>query len=242
MRTKTMLLTAAMVAAGALSSVAQNVYSVNVVGYINLTLTNGFNLISVPLSASSTDINTVLTNQTPPIPGDGASFLYTWNAGAQTFASAAYADGAGLWWNDSSYDALDTRQILPGQGVFIKVANGPSVTLTLVGTVPQGTNSITETKGYSFIGDPAPVSQDPASNGLSVATSDFIYTWNPQTKGYNPAIYGLSAADGATTYPTWWNDSSFDIQVQFVPTVGQGWVYHNGTPANETWTRVFTVQ
>ena len=53
MRTKSILLGAALLAAGVATSMAQvsNVYSVNVVGYVNLNLTNGLNLISNPLDA-----------------------------------------------------------------------------------------------------------------------------------------------------------------------------------------------
>ena len=47
MRTKTLLLTAALSAAGIASSMAQ-VYSVNAVGYVNTPLVTGFNLISNP--------------------------------------------------------------------------------------------------------------------------------------------------------------------------------------------------
>src|ERR1700691_3524535 len=42
MRTKTLLLTAALVAAGVASSMAQsNVYSLNIVGYVNIPVTKG---------------------------------------------------------------------------------------------------------------------------------------------------------------------------------------------------------
>lgn len=46
MRTKTLILSAMIGVAGIASSFAQNVYSVNVVGYINLTLTTPFSMIA----------------------------------------------------------------------------------------------------------------------------------------------------------------------------------------------------
>ena len=46
MRTKTLLLTAVLGIASAASSMAQAVYSVNVVGYVNLTLKRGFNAVA----------------------------------------------------------------------------------------------------------------------------------------------------------------------------------------------------
>ena len=51
MRTKTLLLTAALTAAGALTSMAQ-VYSVNIVGYINLSIPRGFSMIANQLNAT----------------------------------------------------------------------------------------------------------------------------------------------------------------------------------------------
>src|SRR5688500_4600203 len=49
MRTKTLLLTAALSAAGIATSMAQ-VYSVNAVGYVNTQLVPGFSLVSNPLN------------------------------------------------------------------------------------------------------------------------------------------------------------------------------------------------
>jgi hypothetical protein len=51
MRTKTLLLTAALAVAG-LSSASAQVYSVNAVGYINLSLPKGFSMICNQLKAS----------------------------------------------------------------------------------------------------------------------------------------------------------------------------------------------
>src|ERR1043166_2369568 len=62
MRTKTLFLAAALSAAGLATSLAQssNVYSLNVVGYINLQLTNGFNLIANQLDLDGTGTNNTL--------------------------------------------------------------------------------------------------------------------------------------------------------------------------------------
>jgi hypothetical protein len=58
MRTKTLLLTAALCAAGIATSKAQ-VYSVNAVGYVNTSLLKGFNLVSNPLDNKATDGNKI---------------------------------------------------------------------------------------------------------------------------------------------------------------------------------------
>ena len=50
MRTKTMLLSALLGTLGSVSLMAQstNVYSLNAVGYINVTVQPGFNIVSCP--------------------------------------------------------------------------------------------------------------------------------------------------------------------------------------------------
>ncbi len=51
------LLCAAALAAGAVSSMAQsNVYSLNIVGYVNVPLVTGFNLIANPLDNGTNDL------------------------------------------------------------------------------------------------------------------------------------------------------------------------------------------
>src|SRR4051812_38861431 len=68
MRTKTAILTAALVAAGALSSMAQNVYSVNVVGYVNVTLNaNKFTMVANPLNATDMTVGTMFPANTAGI-------------------------------------------------------------------------------------------------------------------------------------------------------------------------------
>ena len=62
MNTKTLLLLGALGAAGMTSAVAQtNVYSVNAVGYINLTLPTGFSLIANQLNSTNNTIGSLLT-------------------------------------------------------------------------------------------------------------------------------------------------------------------------------------
>src|SRR5262245_58225630 len=69
MRTKSLLLAAGIAVAGALPSMAQssNVFSVNVVGYINLVTRPGFNLIANQLTLSPT------SNTVPAVLGTAAS-------------------------------------------------------------------------------------------------------------------------------------------------------------------------
>src|ERR1700733_540872 len=61
MKTKTLLIAAAALAAGVMSSQAQGVYSQNIVGYVNLSISNGFNLVNIPLDLDGTGTNNAVS-------------------------------------------------------------------------------------------------------------------------------------------------------------------------------------
>ena len=86
MRTKTLLLTAVLSAAGLASSLAQGaVYSVNAVGYVNLTVPAGLSLIANPLDATDNTIANVLKvpagTQIYKFNGTGFTSMMTLTAG-----------------------------------------------------------------------------------------------------------------------------------------------------------------
>src|SRR5947209_7927276 len=90
MRTKTLLLVAALSAAGALTSTAQ-VFSVNMVGYINLNIPKNFSLIANQLNNQPN--NTIATLL--PAPPDG-TVVYKFDP-ASGFSSEAYDAGLHAW-------------------------------------------------------------------------------------------------------------------------------------------------
>jgi hypothetical protein len=241
MRTKSLFAAAAIVAAGVLSSEAQsNVYSLNVVGYVNLTLRPGYNLIANQLnnSASATHaISAVLTNITGL--ADGSTF-FGWNAGAQDFTQAANWVGTppdGPAWYNADYTALSTDTAPRGAGVFIFNAGGVNATLTLVGEVPQGANSVSVPNNYGFLADFVPTSQEIITNGFPVADGSTLQTFNAVAQDYSQALNGIATPpDG----PAWYN-ADFTATVPFAPAVGQGLLYHT-TGGSATWNRNFTVK
>jgi hypothetical protein len=234
-----------MVAAGALSSLAQsNVYSVNVVGYINIDIAPGFNLISSPLQAqvggvNNNGVNVVLGNMTPVFnPPSGG--LFQWNATTGNgFLQTIFPAGDGTW-VDGSFN-LATNQIPPGIGFFIQngTTNNTSqhYTLTLTGSVVQGTNNFALNGGlFGFLGDPEPISGDITTNGFPVQDNSTVLTWNVAQQKYNQAVFGLSATNGGPGFV-----DGFFNPVVVAPAVGQGFLYHNPTNTIQ-WTRSFIVQ
>jgi len=240
MRTKSLLATAAIVAVGALSLQAQsNVYSLNVVGYVNVTLRPGYNLITAQLGTASPTgaINVGLTNITGLADG---SILFGWNAGAQDFAQPANWVGTppdGPSWYNADYTALSTDTTPRGTSFFIKNESVGNATLTMVGEVPQGANSRTVPALNSFLGDFVPVSQEIITNGFPIADGSTVQTYDSVAGDYSQPLNGVATPpDG----PNWYN-ADYTAVLKFAPAVAQGFLYF--TPAGSaTWNRSFTVQ
>jgi 2',3'-cyclic-nucleotide 2'-phosphodiesterase (5'-nucleotidase family) len=142
MRTKTLLLTAALAAAGVASSMAQGtVFSVNAVGYVNTTLKKGFNLIANPLDAGADNTIGTLFKSLP-----FGTQVYRFNGTG--FDIATYDDIEGKY--TSATPAMLTAQIKPGEGLFVKNNTAVDQTVTFVGEVPQGALSNPFPKGLSI--------------------------------------------------------------------------------------------
>jgi len=154
MRTKSLLAVAALLAAGAFSAVAQNnVYSLNIVGYVNVGLTNGrLHLLSNPLKPSDGNYN--LTNTVKlQDPGSDGTSLYQWNPGTSSWDIFTWFDGFG-WFPDGPQNL--------GNGFFIQ----PTLTqtITLVGEVQTGSATNQITGALSLLGSKVPVA-GPAPGG-----------------------------------------------------------------------------
>jgi hypothetical protein len=192
MRTKA-LLCAAAVAASAVASMAQNVYSLNIVGYVNVPLATGFNLIANPLDNGTNTLSTLFPNA-----GIGDT-VYQYSGG--TFTSSIYF---GSWQPDLT--------MVPGNGVFY--AAGAPMTNTFVGNVLTGNLTNQIPAGFSLKASQVPVSdtlenlQMPANVGDTVyyyrngayVSSIYFGTWQPDL---SPAI-GEAFWVAASSAGTWW--------------------------------------
>jgi hypothetical protein len=191
MRTKALLGLAAL-AVGLSTSVAQNVYSLNVVGYVNVSLqANKLSFLSLPVAP--VDGNYVITNTIVLDDSQTFASLYTW-AGAQWGAPATwYGFGAGG-------NGWDTPVVV-SNGVGFFIASQANSTLTFVGQVPQGILSYNIPAGVSTLANQVPVSTN--FPGATVGnTFDSIYTWNMSAQAWAaPATY-YAPADGGNGWDT----------------------------------------
>jgi hypothetical protein len=185
MRTKTLLLTAALSAAGIATSMAQ-VYSVNAVGYVNTTLFPGFTLVSNPLN--NTTGNTIQNLFGAGIQGTvpGGLIVYHFNPDTDQFVTAVYDDIDGAF----VPPANGATAIPPGTGVFVFNPSANNVTVTFVGEVPQGAASnIQIPQGFSIKGSTVPQEATLPALAFPGADGDIVYEWNPTTDQYVSAVF-----------------------------------------------------
>jgi hypothetical protein len=176
MRTKTLLLTAALGGAMTTAAMAQAVYSQNIVGYVNLTVPTGYSMIANPLDGVDAALPTIF----PAPPEETTIFKFT-GAG---YISASFIDGV---WEGSPIT------LAPGEGAFILNPAAPFVN-TFVGEVVLNSNNQIPA-GYSIRASSVPqagglssVLEFPAAEedtifqftGLGYVSSSFIDgAWEP---------------------------------------------------------------
>jgi hypothetical protein len=212
---------------------AQPVFSANVVGYINLSLVPGYNLVTVQLNSPTNTVNPVLGNSTLP----DNSLLYQWDFTNKKYLNSLLF-GGGVWY-DASFNPA-TNPVVLGQAFFIfnSAAHGAApATMTLVGEVAQGATTTAEIAGYGFYGDPVPMSGSIVTNGFPVADNSLLYTWNAGLQKYDNSLLGAGPASGGPA----WLDASFS-PVTVAPAVGAGFVVFNAGGGSSNWVRNFTVQ
>jgi len=213
MRTKTLLLTAALCAAGIATSKAQAVYSVNAVGYVNTSLGKGFNLVSNPLDNKATDGNKI-KNLFASLPAGAQVFFFD----GTKYSVAAVDEFTG----EITGDAADTV-LSPGNGVFVRV--DAATTVTFVGEVPAGSLSNPIPKGFSIKASQVPQAGKVTTDlGYPVAAGDQIFVFDTAGNKYN-----TSTVDEFTG--TWDTEPTLDVgQAVFVR-----------TDTAKAWTRSFDI-
>jgi len=217
MRTKTLVLTAVLSAAGVASSLAQ-VFSVNAVGYVNMPIVPGFQIINNPLNNTSPNGNTV-TNLFASAPDNTLVYRYLQSRGGFVIISKVF----GSW-----SDATDAAQsILPGEGFFVFNGGTTTWTNTFVGEVMQGALSHQVPSALSIQASEVPQAGGIVTPlGYPVAENDVVYVWDTPTQGYKI---------GQFVFGAWSGDFSAE------PTVAVGQGFFVSKPATVPWNRTFSV-
>lgn len=214
MRTKVLLGLAAL-AVGGLTAMAQsNVYSLNVVGYYNVTVPAGkFGMIANQFNTADTKLATLI----PSAPPNSIFYKYVTGSGYSLYTF----DEFDLKWTPNGDATLN-----PGEGGLFFNAGTTPLTMTFVGEVPQGNLTNTVPTGYAVRSSIVPQA--------GKITTDLGLTGVP-----NEILYQYVAGSGYTLYTF----DEFDLKwTPSEPTIGVGEAFLIFNPAGNNWVRNFTVQ
>jgi hypothetical protein len=220
MRTKTLLIAAAVLAVGVASSLAQT-YSQNLVGYVNMTIGAGkYQIVGNTLvngsdvGQTNNDINACLGAgfvSDPAGPPSGANSVYIAWGGAGYSAPLYYFNAADAttwetfaspagWYDDlGNYAAATLPQ---GKSAFVKNASGAPMTVTITGNVLQGTNTaITIATGYALYSLQQPISTNASVAGYGLPQGLTSDPAGPPS-GLNDVLIGWGGT--AFSVPLYW--------------------------------------
>lgn len=212
MRTKA-LVCAAVLGIGIASTMAQSVYSLNVVGYYNVTIpANSLQMIANQFNTTNNTIAALIPNP-PPY----ANFYkYTTGVGYTLYQFDPDVPG----WQPDGNATLN-----PGEGGFLDNVDVNPLTLTFVGEVPQGT-----------LGNPLP-------SGYAIRSSMVPQAGGVDTLGIVPGAYDEIYKYGVGGYTLFQYDPDVPGWQPTVPAVSVGEsFFYNNVNASNYWVRNFTVQ
>lgn len=193
-----------------------NVYSLNVVGYYNVTVPAApaqFRMVANSLLTTNETLNGVIPTAPP-----GTIFL-KWTG--STYSTHEFIDDVDKWDPNTSFAT--------GDGGFLRNVTGSPMTVTFVGEVRQGglTNAVPQ--GYNIEGSIVPQAGTVTTAlGLPVneGGGDFILKWKATAGGGYDVFEYIGAGEWDPTEPS--------------VAVGEGF-FSRKINAPQTWVRNFTV-
>ena len=220
------MLGAVALAAFVSSSLAQ-VYSLNVVGYYNVTVPSGFYFAANQLKAGNNSIKEVL----PPSANLSSCSVLVWNKSIAKFQENI-TDGTD-WFDAQTGDPTSSTTVLaPGTSFFLNNSAG-QFTQTFVGEVTQGALNIPMGPGFNAVSSMTPQVLDLSGNGFPQDSALKLSFFANAT-----ALYSFYETDGSGT---WFNSQTGD-PTTLTPAVGQGFFAENTGGSTLNWARTFTVQ
>jgi len=229
-----MILAAALTALGSAAVMAQtNVYSLNAVGYVNVTLYPGFNMVADQLQSGTNTIGSLINDATGQY-DKMVVFKWTGTGFQSDTANSLISTFADNWINGG------VITLNPGEAAWIKWTNTTPATLTFVGTVPQGTlnTTIAGNASFSMISSQVPQGGDLATDlgFTNFNQGDTMYVFAGSNQSYK--VYNYNTNTGNSGYLQNFTGGTGDP----ILAVGQGFWYKTGAGAPlTTWSRTFSV-
>jgi hypothetical protein len=175
MRTRTLLLAGLISVASAAVSMAQTVYSVNAVGFVNVVCPPGFSLICNPLNASTNTVSALF-----PSPPNNTS-IYKFDPPSGLFVGNTYLFGS--W-------GTPNMTVVPGEGFFFKNPGTSDFTNTFVGNVQQGTLTTPLSVGFQIVSSQVPQQGLVATDlGMPVEQNTSVYVFNNALNRYDGSTF-----------------------------------------------------
>jgi len=208
-----LILSVACAVAGSVAvNAADPVYSVNAVGYVNVTCPHGFSIIANPLIAGTNKLSTLIPN--PPI----GTTVYEFDSKYKT-STFEVDDFGNLGWSND----LD---LSPGTGAWIYNTSNDPFVITFVGEVAQNTVTNQINAGFSLKSSIIPqAGQLDGLLGYPVSKGDVVYLFR----------------DGKYLYFVYEVDDFGNLNWSNVPTpnVGEGfWIWSSTA---KVWSRTFDI-
>ena len=208
-------------AASAASASAQ-VYSVNAVGFVNVTCPPGFSIIANPLEGATNTVQALMPSSLPFLT---SIFKFDPNGGG--FTPVVHL-GSGNW-------TANATTLVPGEGFFFKNPSATNITITFVGNVKQGTLTTSLPQGFSLVSSQVP--QQGLVNtdlGMPVGFLDAVFRFNGSA--YEPFVVVNAGNPTAVppVPPTWAGGEP-------VINVGEGFFVKKQSTGVTAWTRTFSV-
>jgi hypothetical protein len=160
--------------------VVGEIQSVNVIGYVSVTLPPGFSMIANPLDAPSTTVADMFPNWP-----EGTTLN---RFDARVFRLAENSVAEGVWSNPA-------EKLLPGEGAIFFNPTQDYKSLSFTGDVMQGNLSVPIPAGFSIHSSPVPQAGNLEDLGFPVANGDVIHLFDRDRQKYMLHPY----ADGKWT-------------------------------------------
>jgi len=246
MRTKTLAVCAALTAAGAISAMAQtsNVYSLNIVGYANVSAPGGFTFHSNPFDVGTNGANEVIPNGTGTWDGNE---IHEWTGvGFRVSVFDSSTDDTTTGFTDRVGNPVAVPILGSNKGYLFNNL-GSSNVITYVGNVrgpatntfsyPGSTQPVAVGSSLPLAGNPFQLGFDNSAGALdAVEIETLLRAPNGNAAGFLVSVFDSSTDDTTTGF----TDRPGNQVPAPIISIGQGFFLHNpnGTPA--VWTQILT--
>ena len=203
--------------AGVAASEAQTVYSVNAVGFVNVTAPVGFSMIANPLATANATVATLL----PGMPNN--TKLFKFNPATGSFVINTYRTALSNWTDP-------TMTLAPGEGAFFQNVTAAPMVLTFTGEVIQGNAGDAQTTvnlptGFAIVSSVIPQSgQLDTVLSFPVGQNDKVYRFDNASNNYVIYTYRNGAWLGGN-----------------IPSPAVGESFFSQKVSGTTWQRSFSV-